>query len=74
MVVMIRPILIMTRQEFDLGPLRDMTWLQLDGGFLYGAHEVADDDVDKDDDDDDDNHDYDDHDDDDDDDDDAAVP
>ena len=28
------------RQEFDLGPLRDMTWLQLDGGFLYGAHEV----------------------------------
>ena len=33
--------LIMMRQEFDLGPLRDMTWLQLDGGFLYGAHEVA---------------------------------
>ena len=32
----------MMRQEFDLGPLRDMTWLQLDGGFLYGAHEVAD--------------------------------
>ena len=27
-------------QEFDLGPLRDMTWMQLDGGFLYGAHEV----------------------------------
>lgn len=36
--------LIMMRQEFDLGPLRDMTWLQLDGGYLYGAHEVADDD------------------------------
>lgn len=28
-------------EEFDLGPLRDMTWLQLDGGFLYGAHEVG---------------------------------
>jgi len=28
-------------QEFDLGPLRDMTWMQLDGGFLYGAHEVG---------------------------------
>ena len=28
------------RQEFDLGPLRDMTWLQMEGGFLYGAHEV----------------------------------
>ena len=38
----------MTRQEFDLGPLRDMTWLQLDGGFLYGAHEVADHDTDND--------------------------
>ena len=32
--------MMISRQEFDLGPLRDMTWLQLDGGFLYGAHEV----------------------------------
>jgi len=30
-----------SEQEFDLGPLRDMTWMQLDGGFLYGAHEVG---------------------------------